>query len=122
MKRLILSIAIIAFFFSAGFSQHNNFLSTENWLKDATTFTFSKPADRKKFKHSFNGLRLIFEPQLGIVIQNGNDKFEARNFRSLDRIGLETNLYKGIVTFQGLFFYPSVVQLADRANAPKLNS
>lgn len=88
-------------------------MSAENWLKDAMTITFSKPEHRAKLKHSFNGLRIIFEPQLGTLLQTSEDSFEAKNFQSLQRIGLETNIYKGFITLQGLFFYPSTVELGE---------
>ncbi len=101
------------FFTTVGYTQETALLSTDNWLNDATTITFSKPEERKRWKNSFNGLRLIFEPQLGTVMQNDEDSFEAQNFGSLERIGLETNIYKGGIALQGLFFYSSEVQLAE---------
>jgi hypothetical protein len=112
MKNFILLFAAM-FFIIAVYAQETAPLSTDNWLNDATTITFSTPDERKSWKNSFNGLRLIFEPQLGTVMQNEEDSFEVQNFEALERIGLETNIYKGAIALQGLFFYSSEVQLAE---------
>ena len=112
MKKFTLVLATL-FFITAGYAQETALLSTDQWLNDATTITFSTPDDRKRWKNSFNGLRLIFEPQLGTVMQNDEDGFDAQNFGALERIGLETNIYKGGIALQGLFFYSSEVQLTE---------
>ena len=115
MKKITLILAAL-FFITAGYAQETALLSTDKWLNDATTITFSTPDERKMWKNSFNGLRFIFEPQLGTVMQSDEDRFEAQNFGSLERLGLETNIYKGAIALQGLFFYSSEVQL-DEDNA-----
>ena len=120
MKRPTLLLAAL-FFTAIGYAQEKALLSTGKWLNDATTITFSTPDERKSWKNSFNGLRFIFEPQLGTVMQNDEDRFEAQNFGSLERIGLETNIYKGAIALQGLFFYSSQVQLAEE-NALRANN
>jgi hypothetical protein len=120
MKRPTLLLAAL-FFTAIGYAQEKALLSTDKWLNDATTITFSTPDERKSWKNSFNGLRFIFEPQLGTVMQNDEDRFEAQNFGSLERIGLETNIYKGAIALQGLFFYSSQVQLAEE-NALRANN
>jgi len=120
MKKRFLLLATL-FFIQAGYAQETGLLSTDKWLNDATTITFSTPDERKTWKNSFNGLRFIFEPQLGTVMQSDENSFEAQNFGSLERIGLETNIYKGAIALQGLFFYSSEVQLAEE-NTLRINN
>jgi len=112
MKKIILALFFSSFMNIPGQCQ---LLSTEDWLKDATTIPLDDADERKVFANSFNGLRIIFEPQLGTIIQSGNDRFISENFEALERIGIETNLFKGYVSLQTLFIYPSVVELDEQS-------
>lgn len=105
-KALIIPLVVVSIYLRA----QPGLLSTDNWLKDATTITFSKPEDRDKFKNTFNGIRIIFEPQLARVVQFGSNRFESKIFGGLDRFGVEINLYKGFVSLQLINIFPSVVQ------------
>lgn len=78
-------------------------LSSAGWCLDATTYCWDA-------SRSLAGLRLVFEPQLGVLFQSGNDKFEDANFRSLEKIGLETNLIEGLIGLQGMLIYPSTLK------------
>lgn len=82
----------------------------DTWLKDATTLVLKKPSEKKGLRNSFNGLRLIFEPQLGILIQDGADRFKADQLRSLERFGFETNLVSGDIAFHAMFIPPSFIE------------
>lgn len=111
MKALLLIFAYILTLpiFSTGQTTPTPYLSTENWLKDATTIQFSSPTSR----NSLNGLRFIFEPQLGVLIQESDNRVIVENLTTLSKIGFETNLYKNIISFQILFISPSKVQLDE---------
>jgi len=92
-------------------------MSTENWLKDATTITFYHPKDsQKKWKgNSFNGLRIIYEPQFGIIFQTVENRITVNNFDGFNKIGVETNLCKGYVSLQTLLIYPTTVTLDNKS-------
>lgn len=90
----------------------NSLWTTDSWLDDDTTISFG---DSTKFKNCFNGLRFILEPQLGLFLQEGEDRFNLENFKSLERLGLETNLLKGYISLQGIIVYPSVVELDNKS-------
>ena len=111
LKTLIVPLVVVSLWIHA----QPGLLSTTNWLKDGTTITFSKPEDRNKFKNTFNGLRIIFEPQLARVLQFGSNRFESKIFGGLDRFGAEINLYKGFVSLQVISIFPSVVQFDERS-------
>ncbi len=80
-------------------------LSTKAWCADATTICWRGPESRIG-----SGVRLVFEPQLGVLVQFGDDKFVDTNFKGLEKIGVETNLVEGYIGFQALFIYPSSVE------------
>jgi len=84
--------------------------SSQKWVQDATTISFGHP-ERK----SFTGLRFVFEPQLGVCLQSGQNRFENNSFKGLEKIGFETNLEQGYVSFQGLFIYPSNLQFDEKS-------
>lgn len=86
-------------------------LGTVAWCKDATTVCWSD----SKTQRAFSGLRFVFEPQLGVLIQNGDNKFDNTNFRSLEKIGLATNLIGRWVGLQSLFIYPSSIQFDEQS-------
>ena len=60
------------------FAQGSDKYGTENWCKDATTLCW---ADDEKQAKAFSGLRFVFEPQLGVLVQVGDNKFEDTNSR-----------------------------------------
>lgn len=107
MKAILICICL-----AAGYSSLSaQIFSTEKWLEDATTIKFGKKPNKKMF----SGVRIVFEPQLGALIQTTDNRIVGQNFRSLEKIGLETNLFKGYVSLQTLFVYPSTVQLDDQS-------
>lgn len=85
-------------------------IGTENWLKDLTTVSFGNPANRKRFKNSVNGVRLLFEPQFGHVFQTVDNRIEANDFNKLLKFGVETNLFKGFISLQFIVIFPNNVQ------------
>lgn len=89
--------------------------SSNNWLKDGTTIPFDSVTNRTKLKSSFNGVRIVYEPQLGVVLQNGDNRFQNKLFLSLSKIGAEINLYEGIISLQLLGIAPSTIQFDDRS-------
>lgn len=84
---------------------------TTEWCEDATTICWEKGTR----KSAFNGLRFVFEPQLGVLIQHGDNKFDNANFKALEKIGLATNLAGRWVGLQALFIYPSSLQFDDQS-------
>lgn len=86
-------------------------LATENWLKDATTIPFGNPEKRIRLRNTFNGVRLLFEPQFGHVFQTVSNRIEINDYNGLIKFGGETNLLKGYVSLQALIIFPTTVQL-----------
>lgn len=88
-----------------------NKLGVVEWCNDATTICWNTTGR----KYAFTGLRFVFEPQLGVLIQNGDNKFDNTNFKSLEKIGLATNLAGRWVGLQALFIYPSSIQFDEQS-------
>jgi hypothetical protein len=85
---------------------------TEYWLQDLTTISFGGPeTERNYFRNSFNGIRLLFEPQFGHVFQTVNNRVEPNDYNSLVKFGFETNLFMGNVALQCLIIFPATVQM-----------
>jgi hypothetical protein len=80
--------------------------SSESWCEDDLTICLEGRAGRG----IFNGVRIVFEPQLGVLFQSGENRLENTSFRALERIGIETNLSGAAVAFQALLMYPSTVE------------
>jgi hypothetical protein len=85
--------------------------STAAWCQDALTVCTSG----RTAHVSFSGLRLVFEPNLGIIFQNGENRFENTSFKALERVGLETNLRHSYIAIQALLIYPSTVDFDDKS-------
>ncbi len=96
-------------------------LTTSSWCEDAMTICWEKSAADQDNRAWLAGVRLVFEPQLGVLIQTGDNKFVDTNFRSLEKIGLETTLYKGYVGFQTLLIYPSSIKFDDQSTVRSEN-
>ena len=86
-------------------------LSTDNWLKDQTTIPFSS----RTGKSSFSGIRLTFEPQWGWLIQNDENRIQNEILLNMSKFGLETNLYKGWLSLQTNFIFPTKVELDSKS-------
>lgn len=80
------------------------------WCLDATTIC-RDGAVREGRVGAFAGIRFVFEPQLGYLFQDGDDRFEPGNFASLSKFGFETNLYRGYVGLQLTLIYPNTITL-----------
>lgn len=76
---------------------------TQTWCKDATTMCWNET------RRALAGIRFVFEPQLGVLVQQGDNKFESTNFKALEKIGIATPLYGRQLGAQFLFIYPSTV-------------
>jgi len=121
MKRLVLLICII--FFSTTCSsllsaqnekqdsyrpaKEHGYFSSENWCHDQTTISFSESAKHRAY---LSGIRIIFEPQFGTLVQFGDNKFKVDDLIDLPKIGFETNIYKGWMAFQFGVLYPSSIK------------
>lgn len=77
---------------------------TKVWCDDATTVCWT--VDRSWL----SGVRFVFEPQLGVLVQSGKNRFDSTNLKALEKIGLATTLWGKQVGLQLLFIYPSTVQ------------
>lgn len=80
------------------------YFSSQNWCAGETTIPFNK--DRR----SFSGVRLLFEPNFGFLVQRGKNEFDSKNFPNLSKFALETNIYKGWVALQLGFVSPSTIK------------
>jgi hypothetical protein len=83
--------------------------NTADWCKDATTMCWSQT------RRAFSGIRFVFEPQLGVLVQSGDNKFESTNFKALEKIGVATTLYGRQLGFQTLFIYPSTIAFDEQS-------
>jgi len=79
------------------------FLSAEDWQDDLLTF-----AQRKR-KNCFLGVRLVMEPQLGVIIQNGKNKIQPNTMDDLSKIGVEVAYCTGWVAAQVALIYPTTL-------------
>ena len=80
------------------------YFSSQHWSADQTTVTFDK--DRV----CVSGLRFIFEPNFGSLLQMGENEFDDKNFVNLSKFALETNLFKGWVALQFGVVSPSTIK------------
>lgn len=99
-------------FFIFNISAQNSppaFFSSENWVRDATTFKIPG----RDSKASFSGIRILFEPQLGFLIQEQGNRVIVENLSTLGKFGVETNIVKNWVSLQLLFITPTKVQLDE---------
>lgn len=87
-------------------------LSSQAWCADQTTIAFG---EKRRGKSSFSGLRFIFEPQLGVTFQGGQNQFEDTNIKELPKIAIETNLIKAYVSLQLGLIYPSSITLDSKS-------
>jgi hypothetical protein len=83
--------------------------SIKVWCDDATTVCGETP------RQMFNGLRFVFEPQLGVLMQNGRNRFDETSFRALEKIGVASDLMGRRMGVQLLFIYPSTVQFDEQS-------
>ena len=86
--------------------------SSESWCEDQTTFYFS---DSTKHRAYFSGIRLIIEPQVGIIFQSGDNRILQENFKDLPKFGIESNLYEGYISLQLALIYPSLIDFDDNS-------
>lgn len=80
------------------------YFSSQNWCADETTVTFNKDRDL------LSGLRFIFEPNFGTLIQFGENEFDDTIFPNLSKFALETNVHKGWAAFQFGVVSPSTIK------------
>ena len=80
--------------------------STASWCNDSATLC-PDPAARD----FFTGVRFIGEINLGVIVQNGDNRFESKLLTGLISAGLETNLYRGVVSLQATLIPPGSIQL-----------
>ena len=112
-----MKILFTLFLFSAGlYSNAQIIFSSQNWIKDGTTISFGDPGQKTGYwQHGLNGLRIVYEPQLGIVLQNTPNRFDNKVFLSLSKIGFELNVYDGWVSIQLLGIAPSSIQFDEQS-------
>ncbi len=79
--------------------------STGAWCADAATVCWE---DRWV---AFSGLRFLFDMTPGWLVQGGDDRFQSNELATAMRIGLETNLVKGIMSAQFAFITPFEARL-----------
>lgn len=96
---------------------NSQWLSSEKWVDDPTTFSFGNPNNRnsKFLKNAFNGIRLVFEPQFGKIIQVGDNRFDDKVFQEFAKFGVETNLIGGWVALQCNFIFGGSVTLEEKS-------
>lgn len=62
-----------------------------------------------------NGLRIVYEPQIGVLLQTLENRFENKPFLNLNKIGFEVNLYDGWISIQLLGIAPGNIQFDDKS-------
>ena len=72
----------------------------ETWCADSGTWCFNPEGP------VFNGVRIVAEPKLGWVIPTGDDKLKSEFFTGAVQMGIEANVWGGIVAVQGMFLAP----------------
>lgn len=85
--------------------------TTQYWLQDLTTIPIRE--GNKRFPNTFNGVRLLFEPQFGNVFQTVDNRIVTNDYNGLLKFGCETNLLMGYVSLQGLLIFPTTVQFDE---------
>lgn len=83
--------------------------STAGWLKDDLTLVFS---DKRNY---LSGLRFVFEPLVGAPIQMGDNRIKSELIVASPKLGIETNIYKGWVAIQFVYFTPFQIQFDDQS-------
>lgn len=111
LTRMLVGAAVGTLLQTPVFAQ-STLTGTELWCKDATTICW---ADDEKTSKGFSGLRFVFEPQLGVLVQAGDNKFVNANFKSLEKVGVATNLWGSNLGLQSLFIYPSAIQFDEQS-------
>lgn len=98
------------------------------WCNDPLTLTFSNKIfklddsgqrilnTRNKFwRNRINGVRFIFEPNFGPLLNQKDNKITLESFASIPKIGLETNLHKSWLGLQGIIFYPGIIEFDEQS-------
>ena len=104
-------LALIPFVFpfqSAG----QGLFTTERWLSDDATVSFlpDSSADCTRFC----GIRLIYEPTLGVIDQTGSNKFKTEAFSTaFSGFGVEVNVYKAWASVQLSYLFPFRVEFDE---------
>ncbi len=86
-------------------------LSTERWLQDDLTISFNNGETR----NYFSGIRLLFEPRLGGIVQFGENRFKSEQFTELSKFGIEVNLHKAWTAIQLHAILPSTIAFDDQS-------
>lgn len=86
--------------------------SSENWANDQTTIDFGDKAKKRSY---LSGVRIYNEPNFGLIIQRGLNKFKTDFLTDLPKVGVETNLYQGYVALQLGLIYPSGIKFVPES-------
>lgn len=114
IKFRILSLTL-AFAMFASFSPvygQIELFSTETWLSDDMTLPFPEKSTERNY---LNGIRLSFEPQLGIVSPWGMNRLDVQQLVQIPKVGIETNLLKGYVGLQITYIIPTQVTFDEKS-------
>jgi hypothetical protein len=57
----------------------------------------------------------VADLNVGTIVQSGANRFESGLFKGLTIVGLEWNIYAGVVSLQTTFISPSSIQLDERS-------
>lgn len=102
------------------------FFSTIYWLKDDFTISFfSEETKESEIRDYFSGIKLLLEPTIGIIDQGKNANTIEKTF--LDKtsniipgFGVESNIFKSIISLQIIYVFPTSVQFDDMSDIIKL--
>lgn len=83
--------------------------SSESWCEDQMTIVFSEKTRKRNF---FSGIRIVFEPQISGIIQRG-DKIDAKSIQLAPKFGIETNLWRGIMSLQLGIIYANTIKFEE---------
>lgn len=74
------------------------------------TIPFSNTTKTRPY---LSGVRMIFEPQLGVVIQPGLNKVAVQQLHDIPKFAAETNIWQGWLSIQAGIIYPSTINFED---------
>ena len=114
MKKILIVLVFLAInaFVKAQSHMDSSFASTDRWLQDQTTIKFPNGETR----NYLSGVRLIFEPQWGTLIQNDKNRIDEKFLMNMSKFGIETNIYQGWIALQINYIFPTHVEFDSQSD------
>lgn len=116
-------VTLFFLFFSASIAAQEDSLRfqdpfpTDRWCSDSGTACWRSPDRGPPIA---NGIRIIADVDLRILLQRGHNRFELQGFSRLSKLAVEVNLYKSWVAFQVALRGPGAIAFDERSEALSL--